>query len=116
MPVKRFYCTCPIKNIRSSKFTKKCFVPMIHILSDKAALLRADVVTSIDKWSDAIGPENVINQLVLEITTGNPEYRDESLKWMTAHKDAIPKCDHSVMIKPLITALTDKKGEIRTMS
>ena len=98
------------------KFMKKCLVPMMHILSDKAALVRADVISSVNKWAEAIGPEPVINQLVAPLAEGNPEYRDESLKWVVAHKEAIPKCDHAIMIKPLITCLTDKKGDIRRMA
>ena len=50
------------------------------------------------------------------MTAGNPEYRDESLKWITAHMEAVAKCDHSNMVKPLVTCLTDKKGEIRKMA
>ena len=89
---------------------------MLHLLSDKAALLRADVVSSINKWCEAIGPEPIINQLNEGLTAGNPEYRDESLKWITAHKEGITKADHNAMAKPLLTCLTDKKAEIRKMS
>ena len=98
------------------KFMKKCLVPMLHLLSDKAALLRADVISSVDKWCEAIGPEMIINQLGEGLTAGNPEYRDESLKWITKHNDAIKKCDHGTLVKPFLTCLTDKKGEIRKMS
>ena len=72
-----------------SKFMKKCMVPMLHILSDKAALLRADVIISVNKWAEAIGNEPVINQLSVGLETGNPEYRDETLKWITARLDSI---------------------------
>lgn len=98
------------------KYMKKCLVPMLYLLSDKAALLRADVISSVDKWCEAIGPESIINQLGEGLTAGNPEYRDESLKWITKHMDAIKKCDHSSLVKPFLTCLTDKKGEIRKMS
>ena len=98
------------------KFLKKCLVPMLYLLSDKAALLRADVISSVNKWSEAIGPEPIINQLVEGLTAGNPEYRDESLKWITAHDEALTKVDHASMVKPLLACLTDKKGEIRKMS
>ena len=30
--------------------------------------------------------------------------------------DAIKKCDHASLVKPFLTCLTDKKGEIRKMS
>ena len=98
------------------RYMKKCLVPMMHILSDKATLLRADVVNSINKWSEVIGPEPIINHLSLGLEAGNPEYRDESLKWITTNKDAIQKCDQGAMVKPLIACLTDKKGENRKMA
>lgn len=98
------------------KYFKKCLAPMIYLLSDKAALLRADVISSVDKWCEAIGPEAIINQLGEGLTAGNPEYRDESLKWITKHMDAMKKCDHASLVKPFLTCLTDKKGEIRKMS
>ena len=89
---------------------------MLYLLSDKAALLRADVVSSINKWCEAIGPEPIINHLSEGLTAGNPECRDESLKWITAHLEALNKCDHGIMVKPLLLCLTDKKSEIRKMS
>ena len=98
------------------KYAKKCFVPMLNFLGDKAALMRADVITSCNKWGEAIGPHYVINYMSEYLTAGNPSLREESLKWMVAHKDAIPKCDHQAMVKPLVNCCTDRKGEIRQMS
>jgi hypothetical protein len=98
------------------KYAKKCFVPLLNFLSDKAALLRADVITVSEKWGEAIGHHFVINYMSGYLTDGNPSLREESLKYMIKHKDVVPKCDHPAMVKPLITCLTDKKGEIRTMS
>lgn len=42
------------------RYNKKCFLPLLSLLGDKAALMRADVKATADKWSDAIGPEIVI--------------------------------------------------------
>ena len=84
---------------------------MLYLLSDKAALLRADVVSSMNKWCEAIGPEPIINQLAEGLAAGNPEYRDESLKWITAHKEALNKVDHNAMVKPLLACLTDKNSQ-----
>ena len=76
------------------RWAKKCFVPMLVFLGDKAALMRADVIGAADKWAGAIGAHYVINYMAGYLTDGNPSLRDESLKWMTAHKEAVPKCDH----------------------
>ena len=38
----------------------------------------------------------------------NPESRGESFKWILEHIDDVPNADTSVMIKPLISCLTDK--------
>lgn len=98
------------------KYAKKCLVPMLHFLGDKAALMRADVIASADKWGEAIGRHYIINYLCAFLAEGNPQIREEGLKWMTLHKDEIKKADHSQMVKPLIACLTDKKAEIRTMA
>ena len=98
------------------KWAKKCLVPMLNFLGDKAALMRADVITSATKWGEAIGNHYVINYMCGYLVEGNPNLREECLKWMNTNKDAVPKCDHQAMIKPLITCLSDRKGEIRTMA
>lgn len=43
------------------QYTKKCMVPMMGSITDKQTLVRADVVTAMNKWKDAIGAEYVIN-------------------------------------------------------
>ena len=50
------------------------------------------------------------------LTDGNPEMRNECLKWICDNKAAIAKCDHKEMVKPLIICMTDKSGPIRTMT
>mmetsp|Transcript_34357 Transcript_34357/g.52640 ORF Transcript_34357/g.52640 Transcript_34357/m.52640 type:complete len:122 (-) Transcript_34357:3791-4156(-) len=45
------------------QFCKKCFVPLLANICDKQSLVRNDVISSMNKWSDAIGPELVINYL-----------------------------------------------------
>lgn len=97
-------------------YNKKCFKPLIGFLGDKAALMRADVIATANKWCEAIGPEHVIQNMCTYLTDGNPEMRNECLKWITAHKAAISKCELPPIIKPLIMCLTDKSGPIRTMA
>ena len=98
------------------KYAKKCFVPMLNFLGDKAALMRADVIASSDKWGAAIGPHYVINYMCEYLIAGNPSLREEALKWMTKNKDSVAKCDHQAMVKPILNCLIDRKGEIRTMA
>lgn len=98
------------------KWNKKCFVPLLGFLGDKAALMRADVIVQCDKWAEAIGAERVIDGMCTFLAEGNPEMRTECLKWIGAHKDAIKKCDHQAMVKPLILCLTDRSGPIRNMA
>ena len=62
--------------------TKKCFVPMIKHLAYKDTLVRAEVVSSMNKWKDAIGAENVINKVAIELSLENPEMRTEGLNWI----------------------------------
>ena len=50
-----------------------------------------------------------MSQKILEKYRGLP-------KKLYKHKETVPKCDHQIMVKPLITCLTDKKSEIRVMS
>lgn len=75
--------------------------------------MRDQVLASIDKWSDAIGSENVINQLAKLLVVENPELRTEGLKWILSHEQAIPEADKVEMVKPLIACLTDKSKMIR---
>ena len=56
--------------------------------------MRADVVATANKWAEAIGPEIVINNMCTYLEAGNPEMRNESLKWMVENKAAIAKCEH----------------------
>lgn len=98
------------------KYNNKCFKPLLVFLGDKAALMRADVIATADKWSDAIGPEFVINSMCTYLETGNPVMRTDILKWIVAHKSAIIKCEHPLMIKPFLACLTDKTPEIRGLA
>jgi len=97
----------------AKQYTKKNFVPMLSNLSDKQSLVRADVVASMNKWSDSIGAEIIINHLIATLTVENPELRTEGLKWIIEHIDAIPDGDTQSMIAPLISCLSDKSKAIR---
>lgn len=48
----------------AKSFQKKILVPMLNNLTDKQALVRADVVASMNKWGEHVGPEVVINNVL----------------------------------------------------
>lgn len=95
------------------QFIKKCFIPMLNNLSDKQSLVRADVIASVDKWAEQIGPEQVITQIGAAIALENPEMRAEGIKWILDHQDSIKDADCVSMVKPLVSCLTDKVKDIR---
>jgi hypothetical protein len=85
-------------------------------LSDKQSLVRGDVIVSMDKWAEAIGPEALVTYTCSHLEVENPELRDEGLKWILLHKEGIRGADHTVMVKPLCDCLTDKVSKIRLLA
>jgi hypothetical protein len=57
-----------------------------------------------------------VQVLSAQLITENPELREESFKWILAHKEGIKGADHSIMVKPLMSCLVDKKAAIRNAS
>lgn len=86
---------------------------MLTNISDKQSLVRNDVIASMNKWSEAIGAEIIINQLAPVLEIENPEGRTESFKWINENKNSIASADTSALIKPLTLCLTDKSKTIR---
>ena len=89
---------------------------MLNILSDKQALVRADVVASMDKWGEHVGHEVVMNCLIPLLVQENPELRDEALKWVIKNKEQLKLCDTKDFAKPLVSCLTDKVPAVRNMA
>jgi len=73
-------------------------------------------VASVDKWSEAIGPEAIINALGAIVVQDNPELRTEALSWIIKHKDSIRSAENKELIKPLVSCLSDKTPAIRSMA
>ena len=68
-----------------------------------------------DKWAAALeSSSEVLTVICKQVELENPELREEGFKWMLAHLDGIKCCDHKLMIKPLVSCLTDKKSTIRS--
>ena len=89
---------------------------MLNNLTDKQALVRADVVSSMNKWGEHVGPEVVINNTIPMLIQENPELRDEALKWIIKNKEALKTCDTKDFPKPLISCLSDKVPAVRNMA
>lgn len=100
----------------AKQYQKKVLTPMLQNLSDKQTLVRQDIVASVDKWSEAIGPEAIINALGAIVVQDNPELRTEALSWIIKHKDSIKSAENKELIKPLVSCLSDKTPAIRSMA
>jgi cytoskeleton-associated protein 5 len=87
--------------------------PLLRCLSEKNTLVRNINMEAINKWSAAIGPENIINHIGKVIEKDNPEIRLVLLEWMLEHKKDIPNCESASFPKPLIECLQDKAPAIR---
>ena len=61
---------------------------MLENLSDKQSLVRADVVTAMDKWAEHCGAELIISIGGPLVSLDNPELRTEMLGWIIKNKDS----------------------------
>ena len=89
---------------------------MMNNLTDKQTLVRADVVSAMNKWGEHVGPEVVINNVIPMLLTENPELRDEALKWVLKNKDSLKQCEPKDFPKALSSCLTDKVPTVRSMA
>jgi hypothetical protein len=90
---------------------------MLQNLADKQSLVRADVITAMDKWAEQCGAELVISLGGPTVSLENPELRTEMLGWIIKNKEAIKLCPAEAlkeMTKPLVECLSDKAPAIRT--
>lgn len=76
--------------------------PLLRCLSEKNTLVRNINLDAINKWSNAIGPENIINHIGKVIEKENPEIRSVLLDWLLEHKNQIPNCESGTLPKPLM--------------
>lgn len=92
---------------------------MLQSLSDKQSLVRADVVTAMDKWAEHCGAELIISMGGPMISQDNPELRTEMLQWIIKNKDSIKLCGADALkeiTKPLVECLSDKTPAIRNLT
>jgi len=89
---------------------------MMSNLSDKASLVREEVLKCMNKWAEAIGAEKIINHLGEFIIVENPEARTEGLKWILLHEGSIASSDSETLVKPLVACLTDRSKPIRELA
>jgi hypothetical protein len=100
----------------SKNYSKILLPPLLNNLADKNGLLRGDVVLCADKWGEHIGADKVINYMSPLLMTENPELRTEVFTWILKNKDFIKTIDAKEIVKPLVTCLSDKSGNIRGMA
>ena len=98
------------------QYFKKCCVPLLFNLSDKQSLVRDAVLEAMKKWEKAIGATPIVQQLVIQCETENPELRKYSLTWVIEHKDGIQGAEVELMVKPLCVCLCDKDSKIRVQA
>ena len=98
-------------------FSKLLLKPLLANLADKQALLRNEVMASIDKWTEASGGcEAVMNCVGSYVQAENPELRTELLQWALKNKEGLEKCEHKSLVAPLVNCLQDKAPPIRGMA
>jgi len=68
---------------------------------------------AIDKWSEAIGAENIITCIGPVIEKDNPEIRTVLLEWMLKNKEFISKSEVDKLPKALVSCIQDKAPAIR---
>lgn len=88
--------------------------PLLRCLTDKNTLVRQFNLEAINKWSSAIGPENMITNISSVIIKDNPEIRSVLLDWVLLNKDSIPKSETDKLPKGLIACIQDKSPAIRS--
>jgi hypothetical protein len=89
---------------------------MLSNLSDKQILVREEVIKCMNKWSDAIGPEKIINHLADLVAIENPEGRNAGLTWIMLHESSVAQADAESLVKPIVACLSDKAKPIRELA
>jgi hypothetical protein len=51
--------------------------------------VRADGITCINKWAEAMGTGNVMFHICKAFEKGSPELRDEGLKWIMENMSSV---------------------------
>ncbi len=89
---------------------------MLQNLADKQSLVRADVVTAMEKWAEHCGADLVITIGGPMVSQENPELRTEMLGWVIKNKESLKQCTpdvHKELVKPFVECLSDKTPSIR---
>lgn len=90
--------------------------PLFMCLSEKNTLVRQVTLDAIEKWSQAIGAENMIGDMGKVFIKENPEVRTVLLDWILKHKESIANSEVGELPKPLVECLLDKAPAIRNMA
>jgi len=97
-------------------FSKTLIVPILKNLSDKMNLLREDAIKCIEKWSEIIGFENILQYCPQFLSIDNFELRTDLLKLIIKYKQTLNKFDTKELIPGVISCLMDKTPSIRNLA
>ena len=103
--------------LESKTFARQLLPPIIGCLADKQNLLRADAMTTINKWAEEAGVDIIIIHSSSQLCIDNPELRGELLTWLLDHKDKFKEPEMKNVVKEYIqgtlACLQDRAAPIR---
>ena len=96
---------------------KTLLIPLMSNLSDKQSFIRADTLTSMDKFAEVLNPETLINiGAATFLANESPEMRGELINWILKNQDCLPKCDIKGFSAVLLNCLIDRNKDVRASS
>lgn len=78
--------------------------------------MRLEVLKTLDKFSQTLGPEYIINTLTANLSSESPDLKLNLLKWFLKNEEGLNKCDMKQMIPSLINCLIDKSKDVRILA
>ncbi|KRX07362.1 Armadillo-type fold [Pseudocohnilembus persalinus] len=90
--------------------------PVISNLSDKNTLIQKECISSLDKFSEVVGTETVMNNMLPFLNEDSPELKTHLIHWILKSPDEFKKADLKSFVQPILNNLTDKNKAIRSLS
>lgn len=100
----------------SKQYCKLILQELVSNLADKQGYIRAETLAAMNKCSEAVGAELIINTVGQLIEKESPDLRLELLRWIIKNKDALKNTENLQLISGLTNCLQDKSAEIRKMA
>ena len=96
--------------------SKTLLLPIISNLSDKQTLIRNEAMTALDKFSNVVGSDIIINCMVSYLTEDSIELRKSIILWILNNPEGFKKSEIKNFVHPILHCLIDKNKEIRTIT